>query len=239
MPAGPAELLSINGHRVRLSPWRGHRDIGVLSPLGEFGALNSQGLAEALDRCHQRGFTQVITAAIPEDDAPVYFDAGFQARERLWLLAHSMAELVKPPRKLTRRGRRRDRNAALEVDADAFEEFWRLDAAGLEEARRATPTSRFRVVDRQGVVGYAVFGLAGNRGYLQRLAVASASRGAGFGSALVKDGLQWLARRSVTHTYVNTQERNTAALALYQSLGFKLLPRGLVVLETQLPPARL
>ena len=235
MPAGPAEVLSINGHNVRIAAWRGSSFVGVLAPLGEAAMLHRSGLQNALDRCRQLGFGRIITSALPEDDVRSYLEAGFETYERLWLLAHPMTDLAERNRGATRRGRRGDRQPSLVVDADSFEEFWRLDAAGLEEARRATPTSRFRVVDRSGVVGYAVFGLAGQRGYLQRLAVARAHRGQGLASELVNDGLRWLARRNVATTYVNTQERNTTALALYQSLGFTLLPRGLVVLVTELP----
>ena len=35
----------------------------------------------------------------------------------------------------------------LSVDGRAFDRFWRLDQAGLDEALSATPTSRFRVAD--------------------------------------------------------------------------------------------
>ena len=97
MPAGPAELLSINGQRVRLAAWRGSGRVGVLSPLGEGGALGETGLAQALDHCRRRGFVEVLTAAIPEQDLPPFLAAGFVIRERLWLLAHPMTDLVAPP----------------------------------------------------------------------------------------------------------------------------------------------
>jgi GNAT superfamily N-acetyltransferase len=134
-----------------------------------------------------------------------------------------------------RRARRCDRVAALAVDARSFDPFWRLDEAGLDEAIDATPASRFRVAEHAGgVIGYAVSGRAGSRGFLQRLAVEPDVRGQGIGTALVIDGLRWMKRRGATRAMVNTQERNESALQLYQRLGFQLQPGGLAVLHASL-----
>ena len=83
-----------------------------------------------------------------------------------------------------------------------------------------------RAADRS-VVGYAVTGRAGTRGYLQRLAVAPATtNGRGIGTALVVDGLRWLRRWGAKEVLVNTQEANEAAVQLYEPLGFELRPRA-------------
>jgi ribosomal protein S18 acetylase RimI-like enzyme len=118
------------------------------------------------------------------------------------------------------------------VDRAAFEPFWRFDVEALREARRATPRHRYRVItNADGVQGYAVTGLAGQRGYLQRLAVDPDSEGRGLGRTLVDDSFGWLRRRHATQIMVNTQERNQRALALYRDVGFEPEPSGLVVLE--------
>jgi ribosomal protein S18 acetylase RimI-like enzyme len=44
-------------------------------------------------------------------------------------------------------------------------------------------------------------------------------------------------RRGVERVVVNTQERNEPALALYESMGFRLQPRGLAVLGRELEPS--
>lgn len=122
----------------------------------------------------------------------------------------------------------------LDVDRAAFDEFWRFDERSLREARQATPASRLRVVGEPECVGYAVFGRAQNRGYLQRLAVRPESMGRGLGTALVVDGLQWLHHHGADHAIVNTQESNQRAYELYQHLGFRPQPVGLAVLRHDL-----
>jgi ribosomal protein S18 acetylase RimI-like enzyme len=122
----------------------------------------------------------------------------------------------------------------LAVDAAAFPPFWQLDGAGLTEALAATPSSRHRVATAPGVVGYAVWGRAGHRGYLQRLAVDPQHQGEGTGTALVADGLTWLRRRGASRVYVNTQEANQRALHLYERTGFRRQRDGLAVLRLEL-----
>ncbi len=122
----------------------------------------------------------------------------------------------------------------LDVDAGSFAPFWRLDNEGLREAIEATPVSRFRVASpRRGgpVLAYAVTGLSGNQGYLQRLAVHPDHRRGGLGRALAIDGLRWLKRKAVSEAVVNTQLGNDAALRLYLSLGFREEPIQLAVLH--------
>jgi ribosomal protein S18 acetylase RimI-like enzyme len=50
----------------------------------------------------------------------------------------------------------------------------------------------------------------------------------------VLDGLRWMKRRGASRAMVNTQERNTGALELYEQLGFHLQPGGLAVLHASL-----
>jgi ribosomal protein S18 acetylase RimI-like enzyme len=178
-----------------------------------------------------RGYREVLTAALAEPERAGFLAAGFSTKDTLHLLAHDLHDIPEAPPAHLRRGRRADRSTALGVDHRAFPPFWRLDADGLHEAMTATPSARFRVatVDRR-VVGYAVTGRAGRRGYLQRLAVDPQVQGRGLGRALVADCLQWLQRRGVTYVVVNTQVENERALQLYLATGFRLQPSGLEVL---------
>lgn len=124
----------------------------------------------------------------------------------------------------------------LDIDRRAFEEFWRFDGVALNEARKATPVSRYRVLSLNGeIVGYHVTGKANNRGYLQRLAVDPDHAGKGIGTALVFDCLTWLSQHKVSEALVNTQERNQRALDLYERHGFIRQQEGLTVLSWRAP----
>lgn len=181
-----------------------------------------------------RGYREVLTAALAEPERAGFAGAGFEVKDSLHLLVHDMTDIPPVPAEPgshLRRGHRGDRKPALAVDGRAFPAFWRLDAAGLHEAMDATPSVRFRVAGTgRRVVGYAVTGRAGSRGYLQRLAVDPDQQGHGLGRALVADALEWLGRRGVTSTVVNTQIENHRALRLYLAMGFRLQPSGLQVL---------
>src|SRR4029453_13479335 len=65
-----------------------------------------------------------------------------------------------------RRGRRGEAWEVLVGDPGAFAPFWGLDEAGLAEALTATSSVHFQVArTAAGIVGYAVCGRAGPRGY--------------------------------------------------------------------------
>src|SRR5262249_13551980 len=144
----------------------------------------------------------------------------------LHLLTHDLDALPRASGR-TRRASRADRPALLAADAAAFDDFWHFDDVALEEAVRATPRSHIRVATKDDPVGYGLFGRAGAAGYVQRLAVAPDAQHHGLGRALLNDGLRWLRSRGARRVYVNTQEDNERALALYLRAGFLQLPVGL------------
>jgi GNAT superfamily N-acetyltransferase len=167
--------------------------------------------------------------------------------EHLHLLSHDLRVLpgAEPPDGALRRSYRSDRERVLELDRLAFDPFWRLDDSGLDEALAATPHTRFRVAMTPPggnggvavvgtVVGYAITGRAGRRGYLQRLAVHPDAQGQGLGLLLVADALRWLRRWRTDRAMVNTQLANDRALALYEGVGFRREPSGLSVLGREL-----
>jgi len=221
--------------RLRVGPWRGDPAVAYLAPAAG-RPPSDEAMTDCLASLVQRGYRGALTSALGPAEQPVFLAHGFSVHEHLHLLRHPLDRPVDARARATRRGRRRDRAEALAVDHLAFEPFWRFDRAGLDDARHATPASRFRVIDRGRIEGYAVTGRAGPVSYLQRLAVRPDRQRAGLGTDLVLDALHWAQRHGSRSTLVNTQEHNRAALALYERLGFVRQPDGLDVLELVLDP---
>lgn len=236
-----AEVLQWGFERARTGAWRGDGRVAYLAPLPPAGTPSVDFLHRCLDTLTARGFTQVVTSALVPAEQGSFLRLGFEVYERLHLLSHDLDDVARPEREaasLLRRARRPDWPAVLAVDAAAFAPFWRLDMGGLGEALDATPSTRFRVASagrRDGpVLAYAVTGMSGNQGYLQRLAVHPSYRRRGLGRALGLDGLRWLRRKGAAEAVVNTQLGNEAALSLYLSLGFRPEPVQLSVLHRRL-----
>lgn len=235
-----AEILQWGWERARAGPWRGDGRVAYLAPLAPAGAPSVDFLRRCIETLAARGFEQVVTSALAPAEQPGFTAVGFEVYERLHLLSHDLDRIEPAPHAGVplRRGRHADWAAALEVDAGSFGPFWRLDTEGLREAIEATPVARFRVAAagrNAPVLAYAITGLSGNQGYLQRLAVHPEHRRRGLGRALAVDGLHWLRRKAVAEAVVNTQLGNEAALGLYMSLGFREEPIQLAVLHRWLP----
>jgi ribosomal protein S18 acetylase RimI-like enzyme len=228
-----AQSYRFRGGVARVAAWHGRDDVASLALHGP-DAPTPRTLRRLLERLHEEGYREVVTNALGPGASLPLVDVGFAVRGRLHLLAHDLADLP-PESGRTRRASRTDRSTLLETDAAAFEEFWRFDAVALREAARATPRSHLRVAPVQpDPLGYGLFGRAGTAGYVQRLAVAPEVQRRGLGHALLTDGLHWLRSHGAKRVYVNTQEDNDRALALYLRSGFTQLPVGLHVLGREL-----
>jgi ribosomal protein S18 acetylase RimI-like enzyme len=233
----PVPLLPDDG--LRITRWRVDPDLAHMSlAANRRRPLHADELQRRLADLRLEGWQGVVTAALAPLDQKVFADQGFRVIERLHLLRHRLRSLPTPgdgesPFERTRRARRRDHRAVLTIDRAAFVPFWQLDQTTLADALSATRSSRFRVVDSAGgrVAGYAVCGRSATRGYVQRLAVDPGCQRQGLGTALLLDGLRWLARRRARDVLVNTQEGNERSLRLYLRTGFELEPGGLAVLR--------
>jgi ribosomal protein S18 acetylase RimI-like enzyme len=200
-------------------------------------ALTGAAVRDCVRRARDAGYEEMLTSAVGPVEEEPFVEASFTVRERLHLLALDHLEQPEPPALPVGRAARRDRASVLALDDVAFDSFWRLGQLGLRDALDATPARQFRVAHRTPtgeIVGYAITGYAAGQGYLQRVAVHPSARREGWGRALVSDGLCWLWRRGATRAFVNTQLDNDAALALYESFGFHLLPAGLAVMGRSL-----
>jgi ribosomal protein S18 acetylase RimI-like enzyme len=227
------ETIEQRGERARLASWRADGLVAHLSPTA-MRPLSADFVSSCVDRLRARGFTFVVTSALSEVECAGFLRAGFDVQEELELLAHDLKAIPSTDHRL-RRPRRSDRPRVLAVDAAAFDSFWRLHQGGLEDALGATPSVRFRVHGRgERLDAYVIGGRGAGTGYVQRLAVEPSARGRGLGRSLLGDILRWMRRRGASRALVNTQRDNAAALALYRSCGFRVLPEGLRVLARSL-----
>lgn len=220
--------------------WPGRGDIAHLILTDHTIGPSASGLADWIRRIVTSGYDIIRTGAIAAELAPVFRDTGFREIQRLALLEldddsmfarfrkmRSPLYELRPLRSL------RSMQLAADIDALAFEEGWNMDAPSIREACSATPQHRLRmaVTADDHPVGYMVTGRSDTTGFVQRLAVDPAHRGLGVGSALLQDGLSWLARHRVTSVLVNTHLDNQRALDLYRRWGFHRLEHHLEVLE--------
>ncbi|MCP3913220.1 MAG: GNAT family N-acetyltransferase [Actinomycetia bacterium] len=234
-------VIQKGSDRMRVGPWHGDDSVAYVVPLPGQNRFERESIKSCRDDLTRQGYTHAVTAALGPGESQPFLAAGFTPREELRLLRHDLSDIPDITSHNQRRGLLTDIPAVLEIDHSAFQPFWRLDQAGIKEARRATPVSRFRIATAERGFnrrpsGYAITGRADRRGYLQRLAVDPRAHGHGLGAALVVDSLRWLKRHHATDVTVNTQASNEHAYALYQRLGFEPLAHGLMVLECPLEP---
>ncbi len=235
----------------------------TFSPVSE-GALSSEAIRRLLHDVQSTVATtplapeteaiRVQTSAMSPDLASPLFDLGFRLRSELTLLTKELprsplqllrvrsvrraqAGRISPANIVIRRGTDADLTIAVDVDRSAFGELWAMDRHDLGAALTATPSAQLLVAQRDSeMVGFAIVGRSGRRGYLQRLAVLPDAQGLGVGTALVDGTCEWSARGDVRRLIVNTQASNANALRLYRRTGFVESPLGLVLLECDLAP---
>ncbi len=223
---------------ARVGRWRADGSVAFFVPTPDGARPSAEFVRRCLRVLAEQGFQRVITGAVPPPEQAGLLEAGFQVHEHLHLLLLDKGAVLPPLPVAPRRHRARAvrTGGLLKVDGAAFAPFWRLDRAGLREAVKATRQHRLRVVlgDRRAVVGYAICGTSGGRGFVQRLAVAPGAQGRGIGKALLLDGLYWLRASGAQEVAVNTQVGNDPALGLYRQVGFRDDPAGLAVLSVRL-----
>jgi ribosomal protein S18 acetylase RimI-like enzyme len=228
------QSIRLEGGVARVAAWHGRSDVASVA-LQCRGAPSVREIELVIDELRAAGYLAVLTNALAPGASLPFVDCGFEVRGRLHLLSLELPARPGPPAtRRTRRATAADRASMLAVDAAAFDDFWRLDDVGLEQAVHATPRSHLRVDRADPMGGYALFGRAERVGYVQRLAVHPRAQGCGLGNALLCDGLRWMRLRGARSAYVNTQDDNVRALHLYERAGFRRLPVGLCVLGRDL-----
>jgi GNAT superfamily N-acetyltransferase len=214
---------------IRIGPWSDFPGVAQLVALPSPRPTEPDAIGAALDTAARLGFSHVRTGALGPGEIAPYTAHGFEVEATLVLLRHGLRDLV-PRQETFRRARRSDWSTLAAIDDAAFPPYWHFDERSLRDAQGATPSSRTRVAGGRSPIGYAITGRTGSTGFVQRLAVHPSAMGRGIGRALTLDGLHWLRRRGSKQAFVNTQDDNERALALYLDLGFLAEPQPLLVL---------
>ena len=228
-------VVERGGSTIKVGPWSDAPGIGHLVVLPGARSVDGTAIDVAVEAALSAGFHTLRTGALGPEDATPFESRGFTLETRLVLLRRDLTASIERRGMRPRRLHRGEWAAVAALDALSFPRFWHFDEVALREACAATAVSRVRLIG-QAPVGYVIVGQSMNTGFVQRLAVHPAHAGQGIGRALVVDGLRWLHRRRVAQAFVNTQYDNTPAIGLYESLGFTIEPRQLVILSRTFPP---
>ena len=128
--------------------------------------------------------------------------------------------------------------AVQQVDEASFSPIWQNSLPYLELAFRQAAIAS--VAERNGpMVGYQISTATPAGGHLARLAVDPRMQGQGIGRQLLHDLLAQFIRRGANCVTVNTQKDNSASLALYKRMGFKLSGEEYPVYQMNLPAGTL
>lgn len=98
---------------------------------------------------------------------------------------------------------------------------WNDPVQDLRRARDGATSEVLVAADDGPVVGSAMVGLDGHRGWLYYLAVEPSRQGTGLGRALVAAAEAWLAARGAPKAQLMVRSGNDAVLGFYERLGYE------------------
>ncbi len=222
--------------RARIGTWPYRPDVAHLVLLDHQMVPSDADVRSWIDTARRDGAVAIRTGALFPGSVGPFLAAGFGRIDELALLERPLEEYRRRRREQRVRPlRRRHLDAAVRIDVSAFGPVWGNDRAALSDIMHATPFAHARSITvERTIVGFAMTGVAGKVGYLQRLAVDPACQRHGVGAQLVDDALAWMHHRGATTAMVNTAADNDAALALYDTFGFRRRADSLVLLELRL-----
>jgi len=162
--------------------------------------------------------------------------SGFVERQKIVLLEHvsaSFREQPVPARVFIRQMLPDDLPAVTQLDSAAFDPIWRNSLSALQRAFAQSGPATVAFYDGK-IAGYQISTRNSFGVHLARLAVSPAFQGYGIGHALLQDLLRSIYRIGIFRLTVNTQDDNSASLALYQKIGFTLTGECYPVLTYQI-----
>ena len=114
----------------------------------------------------------------------------------------------------------RDIDSLLPIEHRCFHHD-RLTRLDFHRALKAKSAALLVAEEGGTVMGYALLRIRGRQGHLESLAVDPPARRLGLGRALLRTSEQVVLERGALHMRLEIREDNPAALALYQSLGYR------------------
>jgi len=218
------------GEAALLGRWREHTDdcavLGLWCGPSRVPVL----VCDLIEVARTQGFGRLLGPLVPASAARPYLDAGLRVVQRIVIYRLDRpGRLIapEPPARVTvREADSSDLAAIIRIDRAAFDGFWRYDPAQLE---RLMAEGRAAVAEEDGtLIGYTLATVSGGDGSVARLAVLPGRRRRGVGAMLAFDAASWLAGCGVKVVTLSTQHDNEASRALYEALGFRLIPGELV-----------
>jgi ribosomal protein S18 acetylase RimI-like enzyme len=225
--------VTARGEATVLGPWRAHLPIMAVRGLWCSGSRVPVVLEDLRVVARQQGFERMLSPLVPKEHAARYERAGLERalevvvyrRDRLDTGGGAAVPVPPAGVRLTV-GTPADLRAVRDLDAEAFDDFWRYDGALLA---RYIASDRLGLAYRDGrIVGYTLSTLHGSESTLGRLAVAPAERGRGIGAALLAEAIAAAARAGARSVTLCTQVENVASRRLYERAGFRQSPGHLV-----------
>lgn len=101
---------------------------------------------------------------------------------------------------------------------------WNDPRADFDRAVAGATSAVLVLRDGGTLLGTAMVGEDGHRGWVYYLAVAEAVRGQGHGRALIAAAESWLRARGCPKLQLMVREGNDAAIGFYRALGLELQP---------------
>nr|WP_315382154.1 GNAT family acetyltransferase [uncultured Sphingomonas sp.] len=118
-----------------------------------------------------------------------------------------------------------DRDAVIALwHAAGLTRPWNDPAADFDRAVNGAGSAILLLRDGAALIGTAMVGEDGHRGWVYYLAVAESARGQGHGRALMAAAEAWLRARGCPKLQLMVRAGNDAAIGFYRALGLEVQP---------------
>jgi len=180
------------------------------------------------------GAAWVYSPALYPNATGVWRRSGYQTHAELAVMERSLSRASDGQIHDVTSSTHPDWDSVSQLDAAAFEGFWRMSRLALEAAFDTSRTSVLLETFADGVlVGYAIVGNQWGISYLHRIAVHPDHSGQGRGASLLIAAGVWGRANGARAMVLNVRDVNKRAQRLYERLGFANTGTRLSVLRYQ------